>query len=444
VNQFDAARRTLQRDRALRRAFVGSGITRIVTLAFSIASLAAASKGLDVERFGVFSVIYSASMIAAMADLGVSSGLVSKLSRAHGQGDQSQMRASVASAAVLLTMSGIAIVAVSAATSSFIDPAALLGVSDLPDRELSNALWTGVICLALGLPLSLGQRVDIALQRGAESMTWMMAGSAATLVGCVLALLTQADLWLWIMALLGGPVVAYLAQSLIVLRNWTFGRRPHLRDFERVCTIELIRVAAQYFVLGLAAMVTLQSGVLIVSHLEGAVAAGILGLTVRMFGIVTTTLTVSTRQFWPAASEAFAAGNPAWVRSRFKQTLVAAGGLGLAGSLVLLVVGRSLIRVWAGNDLVPSWSLLALGATVSTYAVIITQFNYLLNAAHVIKPQVWIGIVLVGVTLPMSWALTNELGLVGPYVAQLVANLLVAFVPILVLARRVIDGRLSP
>ena len=102
--------------------------------------------------------------------------------------------------------------------------------------------------------------------------------------------------------------------------------------------------------------------------------------------------------------------------------------------------GQTLIRWWVGDELVPPVSLLVAFALWTVYSLALTQCSYLLNAAAVVGPQIVMAVAMAVVNIPLSIVLTHELGIVGPLYGSLIAHVVCAGVPTVVLVRRVLAG----
>jgi O-antigen/teichoic acid export membrane protein len=159
-----------------------------------------------------------------------------------------------------------------------------------------------------------------------------------------------------------------------------------------------------------------------------------------MFTAITSLLSTSLQQLWPALTEALTVQDLPWVRKRFGQVLLGSTALLATACAVLVLCGQSLATWWVGQDLTPSMGLLLAFAVWTVYAYAMSQCSVLLNAASVVRPQVVMAVTMTLANIPLSIVLTQHLGLAGPLLGSLIAHLVCAGVPTAFLVRRVLRG----
>jgi len=159
-------------------------------------------------------------------------------------------------------------------------------------------------------------------------------------------------------------------------------------------------------------------------------------VSLTMFTLITGLFSGASQQMWPAMAESMSRGDIAWARSRFVRV---AGGAVAASAIVcgvLVVIGPWVVRIWIGSSVVPSRSLLLAFAVWTVYSLGMGQASLVLNAARVVRPQLWMALLMAVVNLPLSIYLTHRVGITGPLIGSLIAHLVFAGVPTVVLVRR--------
>ena len=114
------------------------------------------------------------------------------------------------------------------------------------------------------------------------------------------------------------------------------------------------------------------------------------------------------------------------------------------GCLFLVIFGQPLARVWVGEDLVPPMSLLVVMGLWTFYGMVMNQCSFLMNAAQVVRPQVFMATSMAVCNIVLSIFLTREFGLIGPVVGSLVSHALCAGVPTVIIVRRLLAQRSAP
>ena len=105
-------------------------------------------------------------------------------------------------------------------------------------------------------------------------------------------------------------------------------------------------------------------------------------------------------------------------------------------SVVLVVIGPTVARLWVGEAPVPPLSLFIALGIWTIYLTSIVQYSHMLMVAERVRLLAGLGLVLAAVNLAASIILTQQFGLVGPVLGNLVAACSVQLVPMIVMTRR--------
>jgi O-antigen/teichoic acid export membrane protein len=426
-----------QRDRALWHSISSGAGVRVVTLVLTLLTVAVSVRSLGDTAFGVVATLGTMIGLTGFADLGLGLGLMTRLAQSLGQDDDSALKPLVSSALASLGALGALVAVVGSASIFYLPWDTLLGSPAIPDAAINASVVIFAISVGLAIPASIGQRVLLGTQQGAVANIWSLVASIAQFAAVMAAAWRGAPIWAFVVATISIPVLVACLQS-----AWVFTRASHLRpvrsQVSRDVVRHLLRVGGLFFALNLAAAVAYQSDTLITSAVLGASSAAVFAIALRMFGAASGLFATSLQQLWPALAEALARGDLEWTRRRFKQVLTMSTALLAAAAGLLVVVGQPLARIWVGESLVPPLGLLVAFAIWTVYAHVMSQCGTLLNAAGVVGPQVAMGVAMAVVNVPLSIALTHQIGLAGPLVGSLVSHMLCVGVPVVFLVRRVL------
>jgi O-antigen/teichoic acid export membrane protein len=330
-----------------------------------------------------------------------------------------------------------AVVVVFGIGSVFVLPwRSILGARAMSPTDLRLSLVTFVLIGASSIVATVGIRILAALQRAAVIRITNSLAAVVTVALVAVCAAVHLPTWTYVVALAGPTTLTGLLQ--LVWAAWF--EYPYLaldrRVFDLPEAVRTLRTGVQYAVLSLGWVLAYTLDAIVVSDVMGAARAAVFAVAARLFGLVGGTLTMAGQQMWPAISEALARGDVDWVRRRFRHSILAAFATSAAGSIVLLVAGRTFARVWVGGDLVPPLSLFVAFAAWTIYMTVMTQYSYLLFARERIRALAVLGLVIAAVNLGASIAFTEWFGLVGPILGNLVAAAAVQLVPTVVMNRR--------
>lgn len=429
------------RSRALQRAAVSMLSGRLITVLVTFVATPFVVRGLGDARYGVFATMTMISSLLLFSDLGVGSGLVTSLAKAVGAGERSAERQLVASALLILAAASVVVGVCVSAVAVFLPVDELLGAPPGDEQLVRQSVLAYAILFAAGIPAGLGQRVQMAMQRGAHAAAWTTVLAVLASLLPAVAAVSGASLLVVVLAAMIPPVVVGGVQTAWVLLRQFPQLRPAAGDFTWTRTRTLARSSGAFVVLQLAIAIGFQTDIFVVAALLGPTQAATYSLSLRLFGLAAMAASMVSAQFWAAAAEALAGGDLAWLRRTYRRlTMITTAVAGLS-SIALVLGGKTFIALWVGDSLVPPMSLLVAMALWTTWVAFLQPTAMLLNGAHVLKVQVITAILMAAVNLPLSILFTRHWGITGPVVASLVASVATTGVPCLVACRQVLSGQ---
>lgn len=437
LEDLENTHRGRQRWRRVLSGAVGAAVFRVISIVGTLATVPLVIRDLGNVKYGALVLITQLSTLLVFADLGLGNGLVTALSRALAMEDKERARSLISSAWFLLV--GIAIFggALFVMAMWWIPWGRLLGIGAVGENEVANAVFVFAAFFAIGVPVSIAQKIHLARQEGFQAGAWQALGAILTVgatIGCVYS---SASLPAYVAAAVGGSVISGILNC-----AWLFYRKPLFRPQLQCVTSSLVRFllgsGALFLVLGIASAVAYQTDALVISHLLGSAEVTNYSLGLRLFAMPGVALSFILAPLWPAFSNAFALKDYAWARKTMLRTVSIGLAINVSGALFLVIFGSRLIQLWVGKGTVvelPMLLLVSLGIWTALNAVQ-GPLAMWLNGAHVVKFQVVCAITMAVMNLGLSIALTPWLGIAGPIVATLIAQTVVITIPSIVYVSR--------
>jgi O-antigen/teichoic acid export membrane protein len=419
-------------------AYAGVAVVdRLVTAAGSLVSVGLAARALTHAELGVVSILTVLLVYFGFGDFGMGSMLMTRLPAAHARGDHAGMRQLVSSvmSAMLLVASTVAVLGTA---SIFVVPwRAALGAGSISPSDLRWTLIAFMWIGALGIVGTVGSRILIAMQRGAIVRVCNSLAAALSVAAVAVCSGVGAPTWTYVLALAAPFTAVGLAQLGLAVMLYPY-LAPDRRVLDFVEGARILRSGLQYAVLSVGWIVAYTLDAVVVASILGAAQAAVFAIAARLFSLVAGTLTIAGQQMWPAIAEAWERGDVEWVRKRFRHSLVVAAVASAGASVVLVIVGRTIARIWVGGHLVPPLSLFIVFALWTVYMTVMTQYSYLLLAREKIRVLAVLGLLVAAANLTASILFTRWVGLAGPIVGNLVAAAFVQLVPTIVMSRRLL------
>lgn len=423
----------------MRDAAIGVGASRLLSLVATFAATPFIVRGLGSTSYGILVTVTMISSVLSFSDLGVGSGLVSRLATARSTGSMSDQRALVASSIAILLCSGAMVGTVLLFLTFALPVEQLFGGSAADMAEVRASLRSYVVLFAIGVPTALGSRVLTAMQRGGKVGTWTGAIAVVSSIATATAATLGGGLLLvTILSVIPAVVLGLVQTGWVLLREYP-ELMPRVSDLNWGRTVSLSRSSGGFLVLQLAIALSFQTDIFVVSALLGPADAARYSLSMRLFGLVTMAATLVSTQFWAATADALARGDLSWVRRYHLRLTILSTALAAAGSTLLIVVGQPFMGWWATESLVPPLSLLIVMGLWTTWLCAFYPTAMLLNGAQALKVQVFTAIAMAMVNLPLSLFLTPHLGIIGPVVGSLLASIGTTGFPIWRSCRRVLN-----
>jgi O-antigen/teichoic acid export membrane protein len=426
-------------------AAVSSGVaTRGLSALATLLTLPLAVRYLGAERFGVWATTTSTVVFLNLLDFGIASTLTNQVARAYAVGDR-EYASRYATNALVLT-AAVACLAGGALlmTWSHVNWMRLFNVSHgVPPAEVSATVAVAIALVLLGLPASLCHKILAGYQEVHVGNVAVAAGTLASLAGLLAGIALRVSMPVLFVMSSGGVTVANLA-ALVGLLFWRKPwLRPKLLQVNWRVARELLGSGVGFFLIQIAGAVVFSSDNVVVSHYLGAAQVTPYSVTWRLVGLSAVAQGLVFPALWPAYAEAYAKGEYKWMRSAFRATLRISLVLNLGFAVLLVGVGKPLIRWWAGAAAVPTSALLLAMAVWAVISGCMTVESCLLAAVSRTREQGILSLIAATLNLGLSILLVKRIGVVGVISGTILSYLFVLVVPQSLIVRTVLRENVS-
>jgi O-antigen/teichoic acid export membrane protein len=387
-----------------RRVALSAGVgifQRLVQLGSTLVVMPLLLRALGPAQFGVWGAAASLAWLSGLVDIGTGNALVTLVARSSALDRTHEARRHVAGALSIGTgLAGVMFVA------------AVVAAFAGPTQGGVGPYLVAAIGLAINVPLSAGNNVWMALQKGYVSGWWELVQTLLTTAGLIGAAALTRDVRVYVAVVYLGLVTANLG-SLVHL----FWRHRELRpEGLSVSWAAMREVAGQgvlYFVLAVTGGLSFMLDNVLALRLLGPEASARMTIALRICFTAVGGLAVISQPLWPAFADAAEKADRKWIRKNLLRGSAVLVGLTMAGSSVLLVYGERLLRWWLRADLGIGKALLwAISAWVVAQAMIRVP-NLLLNGLSLLRYQIGVFSIATLLALALKLALAPYLGVAG-------------------------------
>ncbi len=423
--------------RILQAVFSGTA-ARILSSGLALISLPLAVRYLGAERYGVWATITTTAVWVNLLDLGIANTLTNHISRAFALDDK-RSAARYFTNALLLTggIAGTAAI-LCAILLPQINWIRLFNVSSRVSAvEVDHTVVAASLVMLLGLPCNLVGKLLAGYQELHRNNYAICAGAVASLGGLALGIVLRVSMPALFVMSVGCLTFATLGNLLFVVGWQKPWLRPRLSLVDRSLVRELLDSGSSFFLIQVAAVVVFSSDNLIVSHYLGASEVTPYSVTWRVVGLAAILQSLIFPALWPAYAEAYARRDFLWIRRTFAATMKGTIALNTICVVMLVLFGRSLIRLWAGPAAVPTNALLL---AMGIWAVIngfMSVESCLLAALNRTREQAALSVIAAALNIALSLWLVHRIGSLGVIGGTILSYLLVLVVPQTLIVRRV-------
>jgi len=378
-----------------RRILLGAGsaiAAKFLLAACAMLTIPLTLRYLGAERFGVLMVITSLPLMFRFADFGLGAGVTIAVAEATASHDSSTQRRYVSTAFCVLCAIAVLFLLVLAGVYRFIDWAGLVKVSSRGAAEIGPAFAALFVLILIGLPAGIVSRVQSGQQLTMVFNAWnsvaALAGALATLA--IIAL--RGSLPMLVLAAVGTPVAAQAANWLTSRKLSESCPRPRLAEFDPAAARHLARLGVLMFFQQAFSLLTYAADPLIIARVAGAASVTTYVVVQKMFtfGYLAQFLAAP---LWPAFAEATARADRQWTRTALRRTLFLTIGVQAGLVLPLLLFGSTLLRLWIGPAVVPTFALMLGFALWVLQAGYVSTMDSFLNFGSTLRWNVlWLGI----------------------------------------------------
>ena len=415
----------------------GTG-ARLLTAGLTFVSLPLAVRYLGAERYGVWATITTTAVWINLLDLGIANTLTNNISRAYALADKTAAARYFTNALALT--GGIAVVVGLVLSFAFprINWVGLFNVGpSVSAAEVEHTVAIAVGLVLLSLPCGLVSKLLAGYQELHRNNYAGCAGAVASVCGLALGIALHVSMpVLFVMSAGCLPLASFATLVLVVTwqKPWLL---PRVSLVDRSPLRELLDSGWPFFLIQVAAVVVFSSDNLVVSHFLGASEVTPYSVTWRVVGLAAVLQSLIFPALWPAYAEAYAKLDYAWIRRTFLITMKGTVALNVACVTVLMLFGRSLIRIWAGPAAVPSMPLLFAMGTWAIVNGFMSVESCLLAALNRTREQAVLSILAAAMNIALSLALVRHIGALGVIGGTILSYLLVLVVPQTLIVRNV-------
>ena len=424
--------RSLERSRNIALTAMSAMLAKVIAMIVPLVTVRLTLSYMGQEVYGLWSAVTSFFTLFAFADLGLGSGLQTELSKASALEDKSISKKLVSSTYVMLFAVSAFLVLIFLIAFPFVDWAKVI------NAETENTITiVGSVVLAivipkfLNIPLALIQRTQTAMQEGYRTNLWQCSGNVLSLVSVIaiyyldLGVLTM----IWASSLI--TVIVALINMVVYFKFQRPELAPQLHMFDKTICKRMLSTGVQFFVLSIFTSLSLSIDNYVVAQtcsLADVTPYSVMYKIVHLISVITVMLSTP---LWAANGEAMQRGEYEWVKKATRKISLISFAFASVASLGLFVVIKPALYIITDGVIKPDFLLLTAMCMMQIVVSLTSPFFMTLNAARIIKFQIFTYFVYAIVSLPLKFVLGNAFGMVAITWVGVISYILLLSLPVI-------------
>jgi O-antigen/teichoic acid export membrane protein len=349
-----SANRGVERYRRAGITASSSFVAKALNILISFLSVPLTIHYLGSERYGVWLTISSLLTWMALTDFGLSgNALVNVLAESSGKDELETARQYASSAFWVLTCISLVSAVVASVSFHWISWRTVFQVSAATStHELNLACAMTLAIFILGFPLSLQYSIYSAYQDGYLANIWSIATNAMALLALLIVSRFHGGLPQLVFAMAGTRTLVAMASNYYLFRRYHW-LVPYPSAVRWSCVRRLFKLGGKYMVTQLAALGIYQSQPMIITQMLGPASVVIFVVSYKVITLPMDLSYMANQPFIAAFGEAKARGDWAWIRNAFWKTTWISTSIGFSMVVLIALVAKPLIRIWATASAVP-------------------------------------------------------------------------------------------
>lgn len=434
-----------RRNKIIKTAWSGL-VARIVNIAVSLLMVPLAVHYLGKEQYGLWVAISSLVAMLGFMDGGAGNAVINLVAHANGakNGDLGKI---VSTAFFSLMALALTCCLLFLAAFPFVSWGKLLGVAELTSQsDLNRVVIIVGLFFFVSMFTTLVGKIQRGLQEGNLDNFWSGVGAVLSLLFVYIVIQKDAGLVGFVIAFLGGSMLAYLASNIHYLFIRRMDLRPQLSKVDSAIAKNLFAVGGMFFVLQISGAIQAQADNVIIANMLGAGAVTNYAICMKLFLMVPMLFGLLLTPLWPAYREAFAGGDMQWVKRIFLKSMRWALLVSIPSAFALVMLGGKIIELWVGHEAAPSTGLLIGCGIWLVFTTVGSALAVFLNGLQLVKIQLIVATSAGIMNIIFSIWLIQIIGVAGAVFGSVISYLICTILPYFFIIQKMLrgfDGQLS-
>jgi len=364
---------------------------------------------LDKFHYGIWLTLASLLEWFNFFDIGIGHGLRNKLAEALAQDDIELCKTYVSTAYAFVALIFVGFIIIFCLINPFLHWASILNVTPALGDELRALVLYVFIFFCLRFIFNLISVVIYANQSPALNNLMGPLGSTLSFAAIyILTKTTPSSLFGAAMVLSASPLVILILFNFLLFNTKYKHIKPSFKFVNFKYAHALLGLGVQFFVIQMSILVVFSTDNIILTQLFGPDQVTVYNIAFKYFTIALMINGIITYTFWTPFTEAYVKQDFVWIRKTLSKLDMIVFML-IAGVLISTLLADKLVYLWVGNAVSIPLSMKIALALYVIINLLSAPYNMFINGSGKIRLQLYMAIVSIVTTIPLSYLFSKTL-----------------------------------
>ncbi|WP_291943923.1 oligosaccharide flippase family protein [Cetobacterium sp.] len=326
-------------------------------IGISFISIPIMLKYLDKNNYGLWMLILSITNWIYTFDIGIGNGLKNRLAESLSKKNEREAKEYIATSYFFVTIISVVFFLFLYIILHSINLSKLLNIDYLNNNELNKILIINIGFVCINFIFSLCNNIFL--------------GSQKAYLSSINSVLSQVLFFVFLLGLFylkeNSMVLLSLSYGLgiflshIILTSYYFYKNNSLlfeiKNISFTKTKNIFGIGLKIFLVQISGLIIFSTDNFIITKYTGIENVAVYNIVNKLFGIPLLIMSLITAPIWPAVTKAFYEGNKEWLENVLKK-LQKIFYLLLVLTIIIIILGKSFVKIWTLNEINPSFSLI--------------------------------------------------------------------------------------
>jgi O-antigen/teichoic acid export membrane protein len=408
----------------IKKNILGSFLIKGIAVVIGFIQLPLTLHYLNPTNYGIWLTLGSIIGWFSFFDIGLGNGLRNKFAEAVSKNDVESAKAYISTTYAIIVIIVAVIYSIFLFVNPYLNWSTILNTPQEMRGELEILALFVFTGFCLSFILKLITTILVADQKPAISDLLLVIMSFLTLAAIIILKETTTGSLLKLGAAFSFiPIVVYIGATIYFFSKKYKQFRPSFKYVNFKYARELTSLGMKFFIIQISAIILYSTDNMIITQVLGPAQVAPYNIAYKYFGMATMVFMIIATPFWSGFTQAYNISDISWIKNTMKK-LNTLSLLFIGGIIIMIAVSTIIYKLWIGEIIeVPFLLSIFMGLYV---AMMIwgTPFVFFINGVGKIKLQLYYGIIIALINIPLSIVLAKHFGMgaSGVILATLICN----------------------